>query len=104
VVSDVNAPESEDEHEEGSHSRASEAELELLQLRRKCKELRARIRELEIRLENALERERALDEERIDLTRRAAAALADAQRELDRLAAAQSDPFPRKGPKGNWLR
>ena len=84
--------------------RAENAEQQAIELRRECDELRTRIRELEIRLENILERERALDSERIDMTRRAAAARADAQRQLERLAAKQPDPaLLRRRPKGNWL-
>jgi hypothetical protein len=95
---------SENDHEAARQSRANTETIEVDRLRRECDELRARIRELEYRLENMLERERTLDAERIDMTRNAAAAVADAQRELERLAAAQPEPLLRKGPRGNWLR
>jgi hypothetical protein len=76
-------------------------------------ELRARVRELE----HLLHRERAAGDERSDTTRRAAVALARAQRELERLESEEAGPDagagprvtapplnpPRKTLRGNWL-
>jgi hypothetical protein len=74
-------------------------------------ELRARVHELE----QLLDRERAAGDERSDTTRRAAVALARAQRELERLGPPDVDGAggphatppqrtpPRKTLRGNWL-
>ena len=89
--------------------RAESAEKDAAVAHAVTDELRARVRELEQRLD----RERAAGSERSDTTRRAAVALARAQQELERLDAAPDDADdaeddrqsqPSRRPfRGNWL-
>jgi len=93
--------------------RAESAEEDASSAHNLGEELRARVHELE----QLLDRERAAGDERSDTTRRAAVALARAQRELERLESEEagqgagagprvtSPPHtqPRKTLRGNWL-
>jgi len=99
------------EQERGSlvvaRQRAEVSEEQLAHAQNEGEQLRERVR----RLEAELEEERVLGAERLETTRRAAAALADARLELDHL---ESPSVPRERPqaspdrhrktlRGNWL-
>jgi hypothetical protein len=78
---------------------------EINRLRSENEALRARVADLESLLASTIERDRALEADRSEAARRAAAALADAQRQLERLAAEDRAPesVQRRRPRGNWL-